>query len=122
MALGIAEPPLHGPEIGGSGKDVHARIAAATLAGWMKIQRLYAKHATRAWISGVFGEPDVALAQLERDGFIWRDTQRWDHYGIAAMTPGWIERRFAEAGLVGLATRRRECSDTHSYKVGRKPR
>ena len=30
LAPGIAEPPLHGPEIGGSGKDVHARIATAT--------------------------------------------------------------------------------------------
>ena len=62
MALGIAETPLHGPEIDGSGKDVHARIAAATLAGWMKIQRLYAKHATRAWITGLLGEPGAALA------------------------------------------------------------
>lgn len=86
------------------------------------IRRLYARHATRAWITGLLGEPGAALAQLERDGFIWRDTRRWDHYGIAAMTPGWIERRFAEAGLIGLATRRRECSDTHSYKVGRKLR
>ena len=85
-----------------------------------EIQRLYAKGATRAWISGLLGEPDAALAQLERDGFIWRDTRRWDHYGIAAMTPGWIERRFAEAGLVCLATRRGEHSDTHSYKVGMK--
>lgn len=87
-----------------------------------EIQRLYARPATRAWITGLLGEPGAALAQLEHDGFIWRDTRRWDHYGMAAMTPGWIERRFAEAGLICLATRRRECSDTHSYKVGRKPR
>ena len=86
------------------------------------IQSLYTKHAMRAWITGLLGEPDAALAQLEHDGFIWRDTRRWDHYGIAAMPPGWIERRFAEAGLIGLATRRGECNDTNSYKVGRKPR
>ena len=71
----------------------------------MEIQRRYAKHATQAWISGLLGEPGAALAQLEHDGFIWRDTRRWDHYGIAAMTPGWIERRFAEAGLHHSVTR-----------------
>ena len=72
LALRIAEPPLHGPEIGSSGKDVHARIEAATLAEWMKIQGLYAKHATRAWISGLLGEPGAALANgvmpVERAG------------------------------------------------------
>ena len=46
----------------------------------------------------LFQELLAALAQLARNGFIWRGTQRWDHYGIAAMTPGWIEQRFAEAG------------------------
>ena len=85
-----------------------------------EVRRLYAREETRAWIAGLLGEPGTALAQLERDGFIWRDTRRWDNYGIAAMTPAWLERRFKEAGLVYLATRRRERSDTHSYPVGRK--
>jgi len=59
------------------------------------MERMYGMNTE--WITGVTGPQEEAEAAVERDGFVFGASKRWDNYGIAFATDEWIRQNWQPA-------------------------
>ena len=83
-----------------------------------EMEKFYANDAQREWITNILGDKEDASLKLSEKGFIWGDTNRWDNYGIAIMTPEWIEELFTSCNLKLTSVDAKQHAGGQPFKIG----
>lgn len=83
-----------------------------------EMEKFYASDTQKEWITNILGHKEDASLELSEKGFIWGDTHRWDNYGIAIMTPEWIEELFASCDLKLTRVDAKQHAGGQPFKIG----
>ena len=83
-----------------------------------EMEKFYANEMQKEWITNILGEREKASLELFETGFMWGSTHRWDNYGIAIMTPEWIEELFASCDLKLTSVDAKQHAGGQPFKIG----